>query len=189
VLLITAMLYMICAILRLARFNVQATLDPKSHRSFRGLPSPAAAGCVASLAILRYDPTVRWGWWSTPENVINPLVHWIAPLAALTVALLMVSRVPYPHLVNQLLHRRKHFSRVVQMVLMVFAIALVPEIALVVMFWGYALYGPARLLWYRAVRHQAAPTGEREGEAPAEPVSSATKGSAGISSPPPTSPR
>ncbi len=157
--LVAAMIYMVCAIMRLARFNVQSTLDPKSHRAFRGLPSPAAAGCVASLAILRYDATSRWQLFVAPD-FINPLVHWVAPLAALLAAYLMVSPIRYPHLVNQLLHRRRHFSRVVQMVLAFFAIALMPEVALVLMFWGYALFGPARLLWYRAVRHQPAPTGE-----------------------------
>ena len=44
---------MICAVLRLARFNVENTPDPASHKRFRGLPSPGAAGCLASLAILR----------------------------------------------------------------------------------------------------------------------------------------
>jgi len=50
---IIAALYMMCAVLRLARFNVENSPDPVSHKRFKGLPSPAAAGCVASLAILR----------------------------------------------------------------------------------------------------------------------------------------
>ncbi len=165
VFLFAAMIYMVCAIMRLTRFNVQSTLDPKSHRSFRGLPSPAAAGCIASLAMLRYDVPLRWQGWVAPEEFVNPLVHWVAPLGAVVVAWLMVSPVRYPHLVNQLLHRRRQFSRVVEMVLAFFAMALMQEIALVLVFWAYALFGPARLLWYRAVRHQPAPTGE-----PAEPA-------------------
>src|SRR5438105_475801 len=48
-----ATLYMVCAILRLARFNVENSPDPAAHKRFRGLPSPGAAGCLAALAILR----------------------------------------------------------------------------------------------------------------------------------------
>ncbi len=45
-----AVLFMVCAILRLARFNVE-TDDDDSHDCFSGLPSPAAAGIIASFPI------------------------------------------------------------------------------------------------------------------------------------------
>src|SRR5579863_10156594 len=45
-----AVLYVVCAILRLARFNVE-TGEEDSHDYFSGLPSPAAAGTVASFMI------------------------------------------------------------------------------------------------------------------------------------------
>ena len=45
-----AVLFMMCAILRLARFNVE-TDEEDSHEFFSGLPSPAAGGVVASLPI------------------------------------------------------------------------------------------------------------------------------------------
>src|SRR5262249_44622055 len=48
-----AALYLVCALMRLARFNIETAADPDSKRYIRGLPSPAAAGCLASLAILR----------------------------------------------------------------------------------------------------------------------------------------
>src|SRR5207244_2409958 len=37
---VIAALYLVCAILRLARFNVENSPDPASHRRFKGLPSP-----------------------------------------------------------------------------------------------------------------------------------------------------
>ena len=46
-----AALYMVCAILRLARFNVDNTPDPSSHKRFAACRRLAAAGCIASLAI------------------------------------------------------------------------------------------------------------------------------------------
>ena len=42
-----AALYVACAVLRLARFNVETDEDD-AHDSFSGLPSPAAAGTVRS---------------------------------------------------------------------------------------------------------------------------------------------
>src|SRR5947209_17271630 len=97
-----AALYMVCAVLRLARFNVENTPDPASHKRFRGLPSPGAAGCLASLAVLRGElPGKLALYWNDfdPEMLRLLVQRWVevwAPLGALLVALLMVSRIPYP---------------------------------------------------------------------------------------------
>ena len=48
---VIAVLYMLCAILRLARFNVSKQTNT-DHDHFSGLPSPAAAGMVASLVVM-----------------------------------------------------------------------------------------------------------------------------------------
>lgn len=135
---VIATLYMVCAILRLARFNVQNTPDPASHKRFRGLPSPGAAGCIASLAILRAEwaPTVADGngipWLGT-------LVTMVAPFGALVVALLMVSRVPYPHIAKQVFRGRRHFSDFVQLLFAVAIILLMRELTLVLLFWSYGI--------------------------------------------------
>src|SRR5262249_45876731 len=48
------------AILRLARFNVENKHDEEAHIQFKGLPSPAAAGVVATLVLLQtYFATER----------------------------------------------------------------------------------------------------------------------------------
>ena len=41
-------LYMVCALLRLARYNVESSQDVGNGKFFRGLPSPGAAGCIAT---------------------------------------------------------------------------------------------------------------------------------------------
>lgn len=147
--LVVAMLYMCCAVLRLARFNIQSTLEEKSHTVFSGLPSPAAAGCIAAMMMLYYNYTdIRW----VPEFFIEHVIPTIAPLAGMIVALLMVSRVPYPHLANRVLRRRQHFNRVIQIVLFLFGIYLFHVLVLVLAFWGYALSGPIKLAWRRITR-------------------------------------
>jgi CDP-diacylglycerol--serine O-phosphatidyltransferase len=156
---IIAALYMVCTILRLARFNVENSPDPAAHRRFKGLPSPAAAGCIATLAMLRGQ---------TPEILANvkpelhAFVQYWAPIGALIAALLMVSRVPYPHLTKQLLRGRRHFSYIVRIVLVVFLVVLLQDlalqhVALIAVFWGYALFFLGRHLVVRALNRRRLP--------------------------------
>jgi len=143
---VIALLYVCCAILRLARFNVTTTLDNKSHRYFQGLPSPAAAGCIASLLVLRYNFTdLNWVNVETADIIMAIA----SPIAGLAVALLMVSRIQYVHMANRVLLRRKNFNKVVQAVFVVMLVIMFRELALGFCFWGYALYGPGRYLWTR----------------------------------------
>jgi CDP-diacylglycerol--serine O-phosphatidyltransferase len=81
-------LYVACAVMRLARFNVEQA--GKSKIFFQGLPSPAAGGTLAT-----------YYWFSQTnlyqETVIGDL-PWQSILRFLVVALafLMISPVPYP---------------------------------------------------------------------------------------------
>ena len=50
---IIAAVFVCCAALRLARFNVE-TDEEDDHTMFAGLPTPAAAAVIASFAILSY---------------------------------------------------------------------------------------------------------------------------------------
>ncbi len=142
-----AALYMVCAVLRLARFNLENSPDPASHKRFKGLPSPAAAGCVVSLAILR--STASSG--ISAETMSSFVGVW-APLGTLLAALLMVSRVSYPHITKQILRGRRSFSVLVQVVLALFLIARMPSLACFLLFWGYALSGLLRHVLVRIMR-------------------------------------
>ena len=134
---VIAVLFMVCVILRLARFNVENTPDPASHRRFKGLPSPAGAGCIVSLAILRSLPADTWA--GLPTDVVREVVKYWAPLGGLIVALLMVSRVSYPHLTKQVLRGRRHYTYLLRIILVVFVLALAQQLSLLIVFWGYAL--------------------------------------------------
>ncbi len=158
-----ATLYMLCALLRLARFNVDNTPDPAGHKRFRGLPSPAAAGCLASLAILRGElPKKLAQYWqdvdeATVYQFVDRLVEVMAPVGALMVALLMVSLVPYPHVAKQVLRGRKHVGHLIQVLLVAFIILLIRELALVLLFWIYALGVPVRFLILQSIKKVPAP--------------------------------
>ena len=75
-----------------------------------------------------------------------------APFGTLVVALLMVSRFPYPHFTNQVLRGRRSFRFVVQIVLLVFLLALTREIGIFLAFWVYALHAPIRHALLRGQR-------------------------------------
>lgn len=109
-----AVFYALCALVRLARFNVETDADETSHMSFAGLPSPAAAGLVISLVIFREQfssiSIIRMSIAGTAlSDALRGVTLWCIPAALLLTGTLMVSRVVYPHIVNHMLRRRKPF--------------------------------------------------------------------------------
>lgn len=62
-----ALVYSVCGVLRLVRFNVQAKkakgnteLEMAGKKNFTGLPIPAAAVCAISLTLFTLSPEFRW---------------------------------------------------------------------------------------------------------------------------------
>ncbi len=101
-----AALYLVAVVLRLARFNLESESDD-GHEWFTGLPSPAAGGMIGALAIVAGS---GWPFW-LPSAAVQVLpsetsvlryVTSFAPGIAVLLSALMVSRVRYPHAVNQL---------------------------------------------------------------------------------------
>ena len=147
---VIAALYMACTLLRLARFNIETAVEPNVNKRFRGLPSPGAAGCIATLAILRGELAKRWP--ALDADAVRLAIEVWTLLGALTVALLMVSRVPYPHLTKQILRGRRPFSHLVQIILAGVVIILVWDLAFAFLFWLYALGIPLRYVLARNLR-------------------------------------
>ena len=52
-------LYLSCAAIRLARFNVSNEHGEQHHFSFLGLPSPGAGGAVAALVLMQQDLLIQ----------------------------------------------------------------------------------------------------------------------------------
>jgi CDP-diacylglycerol--serine O-phosphatidyltransferase len=132
-----ATFYLVAAILRLARFNVEnLSLAPTGgSKKFRGVPSPAAAGCVASLAIVRGVLPGNWPAFDTP--VVRALIEYAAVFGPLLIGFLMVSPVPYPHLTKGLLGRRKGVPPLFILVLVCLLSVWLREFMLLLMFWVY----------------------------------------------------
>ncbi len=140
---VSGFLFVVGAALRLARFNVRANGN-ETHGYFQGLPTPAAAGTLASL-VLFLGPV--------PAPFLARLVLLFLPP---TLAVLMVSTLPYRHF--------KHGRRGVRGLswwiagfagLLALAVA-APRWVLPVLFGGYTLSGPLVAL-RRAWSHGANP--------------------------------
>jgi CDP-diacylglycerol--serine O-phosphatidyltransferase len=141
-------IYVSCAALRLARYNVESETG---HRSFFfGMPSPGAAGCAASLVIMSLPPTHHWQDSPLHEQV-NQLEFYLQylrgpiltalPFIMLGLGILMVSRVHYQHIGDKILKGRKSLMHLLVLVIALSLIVMHHEIMLAAAFNGYMLFG------------------------------------------------
>lgn len=144
-----------CVALRLARFNVEAN-DEDDHLTFTGLPSPAAAATVAGFGIMFH--TLR-----DPEHPLisvavarqaDVVLQTILPYLAVLLALLMVSRIPYPHVVNQVFRGQRSFGHVVAVVFGLVAVMVIRGYSVPIICCAFALSGPVRYCWQKVVQRQ-----------------------------------
>jgi CDP-diacylglycerol--serine O-phosphatidyltransferase len=144
-LVLIAIVYAMCAIIRLARFNVE-TKD-EAHLSFAGLPSPPAAGLVVSMVIFQQDFLPKIAEWPNESvRVFELATIWVLPVITLIAGLLMVSRIPYPHVMNRLLRGKKRFSTFILVLFAVLFAILNIQLAMVLGFFIFVLYGFIRWL-------------------------------------------
>jgi CDP-diacylglycerol--serine O-phosphatidyltransferase len=134
---VMAFLFTVCAALRLARFNV----SPGRYKGyFEGMPSPAAAGMVAST---------QWFVSFLRETGVEIAVPEFAVAAGVVLlGLLMVSPIPYRS--GKEIDLRHSYGT---LVLVVIALALVAQeyaVTLFVIGLAYCCSGPVEWLWRRA---------------------------------------
>jgi CDP-diacylglycerol--serine O-phosphatidyltransferase len=131
-------LYVACGALRLARFNVQ--LDTVESRYFRGLPIPAAAGLITATFFLLH----RLGERGETKHLFLLLLIYL-------LAFLMVSNIRYPSFKNLELLKRKPFSTLVALILVIVVVVAEPGIMLFIIAASYLLLGPVGVVrgWYR----------------------------------------
>lgn len=155
-----AALFACCAALRLARFNVETDTDDE-HTTFAGLPTPAAAAAIASFAILSYslrnnevavvthENFVRYDWW----------MQRLLPLFSIVIALLMVSRIPYPHPLTQFVRGHRSFAQMVAIVFSLMALLIVRNYAVPLLCVLFVCGPPLRfawdVFWHRRVRKES----------------------------------
>jgi len=136
-----------CAALRLARFNVE-TGEEDDHLHFSGLPSPAAAASIAGFGIMFYELRRESSNFAYTHEVDN-FVQTVLPLFAVLVSLLMVSRIPYPHVVNQAFRGQRSFGHVVGLLFAMVAIMSIRGYSVPIIGCAFVLHAPVRFAWLR----------------------------------------
>ncbi len=138
--------YVACAALRLARFNVQIGTVEKRH--FLGLPSPAAAGVVATTVLLFYrimDHLRQQG--IDVSQAATPSKSILMLLVIFGVAGLMVSEVRYFSFKEFHVHRRHPFPVLLAAIAIILLTLGAPQVMLFLGVTGFAMSGPFTWLW------------------------------------------
>ena len=132
-----AVLYLLCAALRLARFNCMAAAPKKPNQSmdFVGLPVPMAAGAVVSTMYLVIDVT------SNRNLIIPPVWQYVMAAVMAVVAILMMSRVIYPSFKHVNFEKRGTAMAILMAVVVICAFIFFPWIAPAFVFVCYLGYG------------------------------------------------
>ena len=144
--------YMCLAATRLARFNVETGTDEKYHREFTGLPSPAAAGVVATI-VIPWGAAIENNWGAA--GALSWGLEQGLPLIVFILGILMVSRIPYPHFLNKMMRSPRPFVTFVEIAVVVLLVVIFHQFSLVIAFLGYALMGP--ILWLRSRIYRRVP--------------------------------
>ena len=125
--LVIACVYVACAGLRLARFNLDAQRGDEDavadHNYFKGLPSPGAAGTVAAMILLHQHYFARHAgfYWATQWTAV------VLVGVMLLTALAMVSSFRYVHLLNRYVGQRAPFHTIAMAVVVLPMLLIFPQ--------------------------------------------------------------
>jgi len=130
---VLSFLYVACAALRLARFNVSAS---RYQGRFEGLPSPAAAGMIASTQ-----------WFTSFVQQSYPVLvpPWLVAIGTGGVGLLMVSTIPYRSFKE--IDLRHSYGTLVLLVCALTLVIIEPSVTLFVIGLAYVFSGPVEWAW------------------------------------------
>lgn len=134
-----AILFLLCAALRLARFNCMASEPKKEGQSsdFVGLPVPMAAGAIVSTMYLVV-------YLHQNERVVSMPLQWTLASAMVGVAILMMSRVIYPSFKHINFKKKTTVAAIGVSSLVIIALVSFPWVMPAVLFCCYLLYGLLR---------------------------------------------
>ncbi|MHC4758598.1 MAG: CDP-alcohol phosphatidyltransferase family protein, partial [Planctomycetota bacterium] len=162
---LAAAAYISCVAIRLARFNVENEKDESEHMSFVGLPSPAAAGVIASMIIFHQD--ILGGLLSENGSLYifcETILIYALPFWALCLAVLMVSRIQYSHVINQYTKGRKTFTHLILFLVFLVLAAGLLQTSLLLIFCAFAGSGFIKWLYSKLIRKGYLGQIEREKE-------------------------
>ena len=159
-------MYLVCGAIRLARFNVTASIYGKAF--FQGLPIPAAAFMTVSLPMFfvwsqDYAPFKEFGWdvYLTKENMFQASI-----IVAIVLSISMISTMRFDTPVNFWL--RKFKSKPLNYLIVVAFLSLWPLVSFpffaVAFSYYYLCFMYGRALYYKVRKHHEEPVAEEPEE-------------------------
>lgn len=142
-----ALVYVVCATIRLARFNVENVKGEEAQRTFSGLPTPGAAAVV--VALLALHESLRDSGFDVWGVNWPGVSRWFISLTALAVGLLTVSRLDYVHVFNVYLRRKHPPTHLVWLIVILGLGWYSFELLLVMLAYAYLASGLLAALWQR----------------------------------------
>jgi len=157
--------YVTFGALRLARYNVEDATGEKPFplkkapppMHFSGLPIPAACGAVVSTIIMTAFAAREGGWIDTHWPWFLSMIIIALPFFMLLTGLLMISRIPYAHLVKMFLVGKRPFTYFSAVLVTIILIVLHPELTLFAGFQAYVIYGLLRAALVFFMRRRQVP--------------------------------
>jgi CDP-diacylglycerol--serine O-phosphatidyltransferase len=149
-------LYMSCAAIRLARFNVSNEHGEQHHFSFLGLPSPGAGLTVAAWILMQQKLSRDaaglaaghdWNRLASAVEFLSSASVLLLPMLVLLAGLLMVSHIRYPHLVNRYLRGRRSMGRLIAVLVCVLLLIVAHEYAVAIGVTTYVILGLTSAVW------------------------------------------
>ncbi len=132
-------IYVLCAALRLARFN--ANLEKVSSKYFQGLPSPSAALAIVGLTLFHAEIIQVFELFSVPRIVFGPYI--------LFIGILMVTSLPFPSFKGSPWIRKRKKQMFLLFLVLFSALFLYEEIFVFAIIWTYIIFS---LVFYIARR-------------------------------------
>ncbi len=127
-----ASVYLGCAALRLATYNVHAMLEKKSSDKFHGLPSPGAAAALCTTIIF-------CGYYDSIQKLEH---YWyVLPAYGMVLGFLMVSNIQYTHFGKWVVSVKRNRRRLIALLLLLAAFAFRPITAAFLFVNLYVLWG------------------------------------------------
>lgn len=133
-----AAIYLGCAALRLATYNVHAMIEKKGSDKFSGLPSPGAAAAICTTVIY--------------YNSLGIEIKYLAvflPVYCAILGLLMVSRIQYTHFAKWLLSLKRNKKRMLVVLFVLICACFHLELTAFVAVNAYILIGILAALFRR----------------------------------------
>ncbi len=145
--LLAGIIYAVCAVLRLAIYNLSAGGGAKNY--FSGLPSPAAAGSIVGTIL--FCKTYCTGIWADIYNGYFTTTYlnrygeiktgiYLISIYVIIIGLLMVSPFRFAHAANILLGKTRKYWMLLLAVLIIIVLLEYPIIVLFIAFNGFTLY-------------------------------------------------